>query len=62
MSGRVGSPPARCVRMLSSHGLALSNSLRFRLRGQLREFLRGCARLQTSRSLCTSGRRRAVPH
>ena len=34
-----GTPP---VRMMSSHGLALSNSLRF-LRGQLREFLRECA-------------------
>ena len=30
------------VRMMSSHGLALSNSLRF-LRGQLREFLKECA-------------------
>ena len=34
-----GTPP---VRMASSHGLALSDSLRF-LRGQLREFLRECA-------------------
>ena len=34
-----GTPP---VRMVSSHGLALSDSLRF-LRGQLREFLRECA-------------------
>ena len=45
-----GTPP---VRMMSSHGLALSNSLRF-LRGQLREFLRECAGPQTSRSLCTT--------
>ena len=30
------------MRMASSHGLALSDSLRF-LRGQLREFLRECA-------------------
>ena len=52
-----GTPP---VRMASSHGLALSDSLRF-LRGQLREFLRECAAAGVEVTMYDAGERVLYP-